>query len=286
MLTMDGMDYRFGSKLPARAERSAQYLLVRLLVGGGVVKRKGGRGKYTQSNDLSCWPSVRQVESSAVATADFIRVQLGSAVSEFIAETIVDNRRLFSDILSELSNYYCASAAGSHAAAFVYLYRTLERISFSVPLLYCATSSDFYGTFEDLKKLFDEGAKGDLSLLRKLISQGRFIDRTVVDTTVTLDLSTSPYGEKFYHAIVSRFDDTDSSDSVLRQISMKFGSVQGFTETVRNRFFHFRTGDGRNNMSTRDLVDVDQFFQYVNPVVENFIGKLVVQTIVTKYGRL
>jgi len=210
---------------------------------------------------------------------------MGRSVGNFISETILDNRRLFSEMLSEISNYYCSTGTGAHASAFVYLYRSLERMSFSVPLLYCATSSDFQGTFDSLKRLFDEGAGGDLSLLRKFVDGGRFLDPTVVDSTITVDFSMSPHGGKYYHAVTSRFSDTEACDPVLRQIVIKFGKMQGLLETLRNRFFHFRSGDGRNNISARDLIDVDEFFALLNPALENFICKLILQSITLKYRR-
>lgn len=284
-VSMDGISYRLGARLPARADRSAQYMLVRLLVGGGHISKVGRRHSHHQRRDLYSWPSVEQTSTSATATSDFLKEQVGRGVSSFISATVVDNRKLFGDVLSEISNYFCATAAGAHPSAFVFLYRTLERLSFSVPLLYCATATDFHGTFNELKRLFNDGADGDLSLLRKFVNDGRFLDRTVVDTVVRIDFSCSPHADKFYEIITSRFSDTEASDPTRKQIDVRFGKMQGLLETVRNRFFHFRTGDARKNISSKDLVDVDEFFQLLNPHIENFLSKLLLQAIIVKYRR-
>lgn len=284
-VTMDGVAYSLGGKLPARAGLSAQYMLVRTLVGGGAISRPPRRRQYSQQLDLSCWPCVRQSKKSSLATAEFLKEHTGRSVGNFISTTIIDNRRLFSEILAEISNYFCATAMGAHASAFVFLYRALERLSFSIPLLYCTVSRDFHGTFSDLKKLFDEGAGGDLSLLKKFINGGRFLDRTIVDTTTTIDFSGSANACNFYEAVTSRYSDTYSCDPTRQQISVKFGKMQGLLETIRNRFFHFRSGDGKNNISAKELGDVDDFFRILNPHFDNFISKLILQTIVIKYRR-
>jgi hypothetical protein len=281
---IDGINYNFGSRIPANGEKSPQYLLVRLLLGAAEVEQGGRRMKQRQ--DYSNWPAATLLGAGGKAVSSYLRDQVGRTTSDFISATIIDNRRLFGDLLSEFASYFCACGSGAHTAAFVHLYRVLERVSFSLPLLYCATESDFEGTFNFLKKLFAEAGDGDLSLLKKFIAEGKLIDRTIVDTAVVIDFSASPLNsDRFYKAVSSRFKDADSLDPTRRQISVTFGNTQTLFIVVRNRFFHLRSGDGRNNISIAELHDSSEFFSLLNPIFCNFLAKLVLQIMIRKYGK-
>ena len=281
---IDGINYRFGSRIPKNGEKSHQYLLIRLLLGAVDVEQSGRRVKQRQ--DYSNWPASALVGSAGEAVSSYLQDQISRTSADFISVTIIDNRRLFGDLLSEFASYFCASGAGAHTTAFVHLYRILERLSFSLPLLYCATESDFEGTFNLLKKLFSDAGDSDLSLLKKFISEGKLIDRTIVDTAVVIDFSVSPLNsERFYKAVSSRFKDADLLDPVRRQVSVTFGNIQSLFIVIRNRFFHLRSGDGRNNISLAELHDPNEFFSILNPIFCNFLGKVVLQIIIRKYGR-
>ena len=92
--------------------------------------------------------------------------------------TRADNRDFYREILSEFLNFQIQAERGNDTSAFVFLYRILERISYSVPLLYTSTQSDFRGTFKDLKSILDADADGDgeLGLFKKFLGKGQFSD--------------------------------------------------------------------------------------------------------------
>jgi len=283
-ISIDGVDYSFGGRIPVNGEKSPQYLLIRLLLGAAEVEQSGRRLKQRQ--DYSTWPSVASSGAGGKVVSSYIRDQIGRTPNDLIKATIVDNRRLFRDLLSEFANYFCKSGSGDHTGAFVHIYRILERVSFSLPLLYCATESDFEGTFNFLKKLFAEGGDGDLSLLKKFIADGKLVDRAVVDTAVLIDFSESALNSyRFYGAVSSRFKLADSLDPTRRHITVSFGNTQALLVLIRNRFFHLRSGDGQNNMSVSEIHDSAEFFSLLNPVFCNFLAKIVLQIMIRKYGK-
>lgn len=283
LISIDGIDYEFSSRLPKNAEKSAQFVLARLLLGSVKISRAGRT--LRQTDDFSTWPNAPQVKTGTRAFSTYLTSHgLGRSQSSFIRATTSDNRRLFQDVLAEFSNYFVETNRGSHTAGFVYLYRALERLSFSVPLLYCSTSSDFVGTFDDLKDLFKESGTGELGLLNKFIRQGKLIDSVVLDTTSTIDFSISPLnGIRFYNVVTSRYGKFHSTDPTRLQVEIKYRSVLDLFILLRNRYFHFRTGDGKANISNRDLHDSDEFFAVMNQVFCNFLGVLTLHTIARKY---
>ncbi|WP_426281243.1 hypothetical protein [Lysobacter soli] len=281
--SLDGIDYSFSSRLPKNAERSSQYILLRVLLGAADVGR--GAVRFKQSMDLSVWPAIKQSSRGAGSVRAYLSANVGVSVDEFIKITTADNRRLFQEILAEFSNYFVATQRGAHATAFVYLYRTLERLSFSLPLLYFSTSSDFVGTFNDLKALFKEGGGGDLDLLRKFLLQGKLIDPLVLSMPRRMDFSPSPNGARFYAAVTSRFTGFTLADPTRLQVEVEYRRVLGLFVMIRNRFFHLRSGDGQKNISSRDLHDADEFFCIANEMFCNFLAVLTLSSTARKYRK-
>ncbi len=281
--SVDGFDYLFSSRLPNGAEKSTQFLLVRLLLGTAQLSRTGH--SVSQNIDHSSWPSSKQKKTGAVAFNSYLATySISQSPASFVKETTLDNRKLFQDVLAEFSNYFAEKDRGSHTAAFVYLYRTLERLSFSAPLLYCATSTDFENTFNDLKDLFKEGGSGDLGLLKKFIGQGNLIDPLILDATYTIDFSgVTSNGQRFYNTVTTRSKAFHSSDPTRLQLEIKYRAVIDLFVMVRNRYFHFRSGDGQSNISNRDLHNADDFFAVMNNLFCDFLGLLTLHIIAWKY---
>lgn len=281
LVSIDGIDYKFSSRLPRDAEKSAQFLLLRLLLGACSVGKHGRF--FPQSLDFSRFPSITQSSTGAVAVQAFVSSNIGGSVGDFVKMTIADNRRFFFDLLGEMANYFHCFQTSATPSGFVYLYRALERLSFSAPLLYCSTSKDFEGTFKDLKLFFSE-ADGDLGLLRKFIEQGKLIDPLVLATRQTIDFSSSASnGMRFFNLVNSRYSAFYSTDPSRQQLEVEFRAIQGLFVTIRNRFFHLRTGDSKNNIGIKDVHDAEEFFSIVCPIFCDFLANLILAIVAAKY---
>ena len=138
--------------IPKNSENSYQYLLIRFLLGTATVSRGSVRGK--QIIDYSSFPAIAQSKSASAALGDFLSsYSIGGNVARLIKLTLADNREFYKEVLSEFLNFYLHTLQGRNTSAFVFLYRILERVSYSVPLLYTSTQSDYRGTFRDLKAI-------------------------------------------------------------------------------------------------------------------------------------
>lgn len=180
------------------------------------------------------------------------------------------NRKFYKRLLNEVSNFLYYSHKEHHTTAFIYIYRTLEIISFSFPLIYASQTEDFKHTYGFLKKYFDENKgdnNGELGFFKSFILNA-FKDNPLKETSVDFDLSAiseedqkrtiyiaikSICGEKILHTNSIEFD----------QISINFTDISSFIITIRNRFFHlFNRGD--RNLESDEIFDSELLFQILN----------------------
>lgn len=272
--TISGITYSFDARLPVGAETSLQYLLVKLLIGCSTFTYRslkvGNRINY------SVLPPCPQAQRGKSAFSDFlIAYSVGCTEAEFIQKTKAANRAFFHDLLTEYSHYLVQTRRNAHTTAFAILYRLLERLSYSAPLLYSKASNDYYGTFDSFKDLFSGIEKsGELGFLRKFIDQGSFIDPVILDSTYTIDFSTCQDKSNYYSQLAGLSATFETKDSATHQLTVKFRNMCSLTTDLRNRFFHMRTGDGKKNVSIKQLGDPDDFFCEVNRAVSSYIAML------------
>lgn len=269
--------------MPKNADHSYQYLLVRLLLGTATVARGNIRGK--QVMDYSSLPAVKQTKPPAVAVKDFLTsYSIGGNVTRLIKVTRGDNREFYKEVLSEFLNFQIQTLRGSNSSAFVFLYRILERISYSVPLLYASTQGDFKGTFRDLKAILNADIEGELGMFKKFLGKGRFIDPIKLQVAQKISFATaSGNGSQYYSLTEKRFKNFVSVDQNAQEVEIKFSDIPEFLITIRNRFFHSRTGDGKENITTIEMPDPDEYFEKVNPVIASFLAIVALQTMSAKY---
>ena len=281
--TKDGLTYLAGGRCPVDCEKSYQYLLVRLLIGAMGVSKNSIQ--IRQLYDYSTLPHGIQAKTNSDAFADFLATSnIGGSAPKFVKATLADNRDFFRELLAEFGNYFVQSKRGSHATAFVHLYRAFERILYSAPLLYSSTQVDFIGTFNELKLLFKEDLMGELGLFKKFLRLGRFIDRLKLDATSTITFSSVNGYQSDYFKLTDRlYKEFHSTDSLSHQVSLTFKNTPDFLTILRNRLFHARTGDGKSNVKMQEVVDIDEYLYCLNPTFCNFLAIVTLQIISKKY---
>lgn len=244
-----------------------------------------GATRSKQATDYSSLPATIQTKTPATAVSDFLSsYSIGGSVKRLIKLTRGDNREFYKEILSEFLNFHIQTIRGNNTTSFVFLYRILERISYSVPLLYTSTQSDFQGTFNDLKSILNADVDGELGLFKKFLGKGRFIDPIKLQVAQTISFSTvSGHGTNYYDLTCRRFNKFASTDPNTHEVEIKLSDIPDFLITIRNRFFHSRTGDGRSNITTIEMPDSDEYFGKINPIIANFLAIVTLQTIAAKY---
>jgi hypothetical protein len=271
---IDGVDYIPKGRWPKDGERSNQLILIRLLI--GLIHIENGKEKVNQDINFSVVPPCPQTNKPGEGFKEFSgKYSLGVSLPKLISSTVSVNRLFFQDLLGEFSNYFFQTKRSAHTAAFVFLYRALERISYSVPLLYNSKSNDFFGTFNDMKALFskDKDGTGELGLFKKFLNQGKFIDPVILDTAYKIQFNShAGYDSKYFDVLTRLYTGFSSLDPTTSTIEIKFRDIPDLLVPLRNRFFHFRTGDAQKNIAIRDIHDSDEFFSAVNYVFCSFLA--------------
>jgi hypothetical protein len=145
-------------------------------------------------------------------------------------------------------------------------------------------ATDFSSTFKELKKLFGKESDGELAFLRTFIGQGKLVDKTILDTSDTIDFSACGIcASAFYKTATELHSKWTVTDPTRNSAEIKYRDVQDLLVTIRNRFLHFRTGDGQKNMSSRKLQDVELFFKTLNPVFAAYVASVTLHLMAAKY---
>lgn len=180
------------------------------------------------------------------------------------------NLHVFQAVLSEFTNYFYQKSKGAHMSAFAHLYRCLEHISYSFPLVYAAKSGNYLGTYNDLKSFLTNSDTGELGFFRKF--QDKILDDTSLSFTFDVDLSLidPPIKENIIEVI-------NKQSEGLRfvwngnQVKIPARHLLSFCIRLRNRFFHYLSGSGQQNISTVGIHS-DCLFEHFNEPFANWIA--------------
>ncbi|GAB5518932.1 MAG: hypothetical protein RhofKO_11830 [Rhodothermales bacterium] len=188
--------------------------------------------------------------------------------------SIVSNRnrndKFYNSLLIEYSHFCMHYECGNHTAAFVYVYRILELISYPFPLLYASQTNDFKHTYSFLKDYFSENKgnrKGELGFYKSFIAK-TFNSNPIASTSIDFDLSlvaNFDHRKRLFNKVKQICPDSvlHADTSPYDKIAVNFTEMSSFIITLRNRFFHqFNRGDA--NFEDDEVYDSDEVFQIFN----------------------
>ena len=191
---------------------------------------------------------------------------------------IRDRRNLFvyEHVLNELSHAFSVLKT-SPCESFVHLYRTLEFMSYSFPLIYASKSKKYLGSYNSLKEFFKGGdGMGELKFL------GYFLDTLFTEEPTTYDfeyevlfesISVDSLREDFKKAIKQDFFVFEGNT-----LTVKFRNIKDIFVEVRNKYFHMLLGQGTNNFLDMNY-DKTELFKALNPVFINWISCIFVKIV-------
>jgi hypothetical protein len=191
----------------------------------------------------------------------------GSDLAVYIESVRFQNRNFYKEILFEISHYFIHEKSGSHTAAFIYLYRLLEKISYCFPLIYISKTSDFKNSYSFLKSLMSGNKdKGELGFFKTFV-QELYREDPISETSIDLEINVEneDIQSLFYRSLRNICDQGIISENTNepRCLSIKYCDMGGFLITVRNRFFH-NLSDNGNNLEGSKIVDSDLLFSLIN----------------------
>ena len=182
------------------------------------------------------------------------------------------NHSVHEKVLFELS-CYLANKDTSPTTAFAHLYRCLEYMAYSFPMLYAAKSKNYKGTFSDLKKFFSGDSDGELKFFKKFLNTLFEDEKSTLkyEFEIVVRLS-APVGslERDFKSIYRKFP-YSFENSIIR---IKFEDLLDFFITTRNRFFHMLVGQGQDNFESIDY-DICEYFSSINPCIINWLSVII-----------
>lgn len=233
---------------------------------------------YEYNSGLSFEVNLSEILSEEIDTGD---------LKEFFFQRKYNlkNKDFFERLECEFCNFLIYDSKGSYTTAFTFLYRILELISFSFPLIYASKTYDFKGTYSKLKEIFEANAgssKGELGFFKSAIKV-MFSDSAFMETSVDILLDDERFenNERFYKVIKSVVTGSvvfHANTVENAKISISFGEVASFIIIIRNKFFHlFNRGD--KNLDSIDIMDPDYFFSKMNRPLFSWICVVYVEII-------
>lgn len=184
------------------------------------------------------------------------------------------NNFIYEHILNELTQYFVVNNM-SPCEGFVHLYRTLEFMSYSFPLIYASKSRDYRGTYDSLKKFMSGDGSGELKFFGKFLKE-LFNDDIIYEYEFEVYIDTNNITE-----LKKDFQDifrTDFYTFEENTIIFKFKNVMELFIEIRNRYFHMLLGQGRNNFLNMEY-DKRDLFKSFNPIFINWLVIIFVKII-------
>ncbi len=177
------------------------------------------------------------------------------------------NINFYHNILQELTFYFSYNAEKQHLAAFVNLYRTLEYMSYSVPLMHASHFGNYLGSFSALKSYFLDDKTSEVVFFEQFVITKLYHGTAYLGMATTFDF-THPDGviaNNCYDAFLSLMPVRDwlVADRARHVLEVENVKLLSLFKKTRNRYFHFAVG-GQRNLHTTDLADPDFFFSRVN----------------------
>lgn len=182
------------------------------------------------------------------------------------------NSIFYSSINSELIKCLIAEKENNHLEAFFYLYRIIEGISYSIPLIYVSKHKNYNKTYKQLQSFFGKEKDGELAFFKRFISQ-TFKEEEFFKSTIDIDITEidiEELREDYYNLYLGKMKDNAINDKTENEeINISFIGFYEFIIELRNRFFHFTKGSWQDNLSSTELLYPDYFFK---PIVKHGIN--------------
>jgi hypothetical protein len=177
----------------------------------------------------------------------------------------------FDELFDEYSRFFYHTKKALHVQAFLHLYRILERVSYSFPIAYAATSHDYKGTFAQLRNYLTSAKDGELRFFNGFIFH--VIPASVRTGVVKFDVSSNDPANRPAHfaSLLSTVKAAEiHQQSPGNWIEVEYEKVISILIDLRNRYFHFGSGVPQN-LTGKNLPDPDEFFGSINEVFANWL---------------
>ncbi|WP_378105228.1 hypothetical protein [Chryseobacterium sp. sg2396] len=247
-------------------------ILIRLLTGNLKIRNDFTNEEYSQQmnyailgKEFKRTPSTKPIRN---ALSNPLKL---NDLENYLVKTNHNNDSYYNLLIEEFCAYFISKQRNSYTKAFLHLYRILEYISYSFPLVYSSFSRDYFGTYGKLKNYFDT-SKNELLFFDAFLE--KTLDDTLLDSEIDFNFSSLPsLLARNYYQIIKNYISESNLITNTKNVSLSFQYRYLFKLIVdiRNRYFHFAVG-GQRNIKSTEIVESDIFFKLINEELINWIS--------------
>lgn len=253
-------------------------VLLELVMGGMKILNSHGENLCNQNSNFTKLPAEDQSnlcydQFSEVLNTNILDESCRRICNRFMIYDRTNNF-VYEHILNELTQFFVVNTL-SPCEGFVHLYRALEFMSYSFPLIYASRSKNYRGTYDSLKKFMSGDSGGELKFFNKFLNE-LFRDDIAYEFLFEVDIDSDNIEEmkgefqEFFKIDIFTFE-----ENVL---SFKFRNTMDIFVEIRNRYFHMLLGQGKNNFFNMEY-DKRDLFKCLNPIFVNWLVIIFVKII-------
>lgn len=199
------------------------------------------------------------------------------------------NVKFYKSIEVELIKCIIAFEENRILESFFYLYRIIEGISYSIPLIYVSKNSDYNKTYKDLQSFFGKDKEGELGFFKRFVSE-TFKDEDFYKSNIEIDLLEIDLEEirgRYYSIYLSKMQEKSVISKIENEsIKIKFIGFYDFLIVLRNRFFHNSKGSWRENLESTELLYPDLFFKPLIKHGINWVSLILFEIIKVDFAKI
>lgn len=152
--------------------------------------------------------------------------------------------------------------------SFVHIYRALEFMSYSFPLIYASKSMDYKGSYEKLKKFMSGDSDGELKFFKTFLNE---LFKNNLLFQYEFEIYFLNGNERLIKEELERVINNSYYSFDGNTMKIRFANIIDFIITLRNRYFHMLLGKGTDNFYDIKY-DKREIFLAVNPVFINWLS--------------
>lgn len=219
---------------------------------------------YKFRNNFTCFPFVKNNNLSASTILNNFPPELKIKDLDNYFKKARENKKFYDSIEIELLKCLLANNDKRYLESFFYLYRVIEGICYSIPLMYVSKNKDYNKTYSELQSFFGKDKDGELAFFKRFVSE-TFKNEDFYKSNITINLlqiDIEELREVYYKIYLDKLKSKTASPPVENEsIEIKFIVFYDFMIEIRNRFFHNAKGSWQANLESTNMLFPDLFFK-------------------------